>query len=121
MDWILKKIIEEQGRDRRIDRGKGIEWIDFDLDFADDIALLENSWAGMQTMTPVLEEEAKKFGLVINVAKTKIMTVGNWKTTGKIEVESKEIEECHEFCYLGSTITNDGGCDLWQEDFGTTG
>jgi len=22
-----------------------------------------------------------------------------------------EIEECHEFCDLGSTITNDGGCD----------
>jgi len=38
------------------------------------------------------------------------MTVGNWKTTGKIEVGSKEIKECHEFCYLGSTITNDEGC-----------
>jgi len=32
----------------------------------------------MQTMTSALEEEAKKFALVINVAKTKIMTVGNW-------------------------------------------
>jgi len=31
----------------------------------------------MQTMTSALEEEAKKFGLVNNVAKTKIMTVGN--------------------------------------------
>jgi len=74
----------------------GIEWIDWeklsDLDFADDIALLENSWEGMQTMTSALEEEAKKFGLVINVTKTKIMTVDICKTTGKIEVGSKEIE-----------------------------
>jgi len=94
----------------------GIEWIDgeklIDQDFADDIAVLENLRKGMQTMTSVLEEEAKKFGLVINVAKTKIMTIGNWKTTGEIKVGSKEIEECHEFCYLGSTITNDGGCDM---------
>jgi len=42
------------------------------LDFAGDIALLENSWEGMQTMTSALEKEAQKFGLVINVAKTKI-------------------------------------------------
>jgi len=38
-------------------------------------------------MTSALEEEAKKFGLVINVAKTKIMTVGNWKTTGKKKLD----------------------------------
>jgi len=71
----------------------------------------------MQTMTSALEEEAKKFGLFINVAKTKIMTVGNWKTTGTIKVGSKEIAEYHEFCYLGSTITNDGGSDrtFWYD------
>jgi len=62
-------------------------------------------------MTSALEEDAKKFGLGINVAKTKFMTVGNWKTIGKIKVVSKEINECYEFCYVGSTITNDGGCD----------
>jgi len=43
----------------------GIEWIDgeklSDLDFADDIALLENSWEEMQTTTSALEEEAKNF------------------------------------------------------------
>jgi len=36
------------------------------------------------------------------VAKTKIMTVGNWKTTGKIKVGSKEIDECHKFCILAA-------------------
>jgi len=89
MDWILKTSMKNR---------VGIEWIDgktlSDLDFADDIALFQNSWEGMQTMTSALEEEAKKFGLGIYVAKTKIMTVGNWKTTGKIKVGSKEIDEC---------------------------
>jgi len=79
MDWILKT--------SRKDRA-GIEWLDgekrSDLDFPDDIPLLEDSWEGMHTTTSALEEETKKFGLVNYVAKTKIMTMGNWKSTGKI-------------------------------------
>jgi len=64
----------------------------------------------MQTTTSAPEEgQAKKLELVINVAKTKVMTVCNWKSIGKIKVGSKEIEECHEFCYMGCTMTNDGG------------
>jgi len=61
----------------------------------------------MQTPTSALEE-VNKFKLVSNVAKAKVMTVGDWKSTGTINVGLMEIEECHEFCYLGSTITNDG-------------
>jgi hypothetical protein len=106
MDWILKTAMKERA---------GLEWVDggklSDLDFADDVALLHDSWEGMQTLTSSLEEVAKKFGLVINVVKTKIMTVGNWTSTVKIKVGSQEVEECQEFCYLGSTINNDGGCD----------
>ena len=49
--------------------GGGLDWIDgkqlSDLDFADDIVLLNSSWEGMQAMTQSLEEEARKFGLVI--------------------------------------------------------
>ena len=106
MDWVLKTAMKKQA---------GIEWVDgkklSDLDFADDIALLNESWDGMQTMTSALGSEAAKIGLVINVAKTKIMCIGNWTTTGKITIGTEEVEECREFCYLGSTINNDGGCD----------
>ena len=55
MDWVLKRSMEKQA---------GIKWIDgkdlSDLDFADDIVLLHDSWAGMQAMTSSLEEEAKR-------------------------------------------------------------
>jgi len=106
MDGILKTAMKDRA---------GIEWIDgeklSDLDFADNIALLEDSWEGMHTTTSALEEAAKKSGLVNNVAETKVMTVGNWKSTGKIKIGSKQIEKCQEFSYLDSTITNDGVCD----------
>ena len=55
----------------------GIGWADgtklADLDFADDIALLEVSAQNMQHFTSVLEEEASKVGLYINPDKCKVM------------------------------------------------
>jgi len=48
-----------------------------DVDFAADIVLLHDSWDGIQAMTSSLEDEATKIGLMMNVAKTKILTVGN--------------------------------------------
>ena len=102
MDWVLKTTMKKQA---------GIEWADgkrlSDLDFADDIALLHDSWDVMQSLMSALREEATKIGLVINVAKTKIMRIGNWTTTGKILIGPEEVEECGEFCYLDSTISND--------------
>jgi len=47
-----------------------------DLDFADDIALLEESVQNMQHFTSVLEEEASRVGLYISPDKRKV-TVSN--------------------------------------------
>jgi len=44
----------------------------------------------MRTTTSALEKEAKKFRLVINVVKTKVMTVGNGKSTGKIKLDQRK-------------------------------
>jgi len=65
-----ENINEGQGRDRmaRLGKAKMIS------PFADDIAIFEGTWEEMQTITLALEEEAKKFGLVINMAKTNVMT-----------------------------------------------
>jgi hypothetical protein len=41
----------------------------------------------------------------------KIMLVGDWTAAAKIRIGHEELEERDEFCYLGSTINNDGGCD----------
>ena len=57
----------------------GIEWHDttklFDLDFADDIALLSSSQNGMQQITSTLAEEAAKVYLRISCDKTKVMQI----------------------------------------------
>jgi len=61
-----ENIKEGQGKERIAIDGKKL-----DLDFADDIALLEDSWEGMQTTKQHWKlEEAQRFGLVINVANT---------------------------------------------------
>ena len=45
----------------------GIRWVNGDrlgdLNFADDIALLENSWKGMKELTDRTQKEAAEFGL----------------------------------------------------------
>ena len=106
IDWVFKTSMTKSA---------GISWFDgktlSDLDFADDIALLHDSWDGMQTITSSLKNEDKKVGLVIYVAKTKIMSMGNWVLSAKIHVGTEKLEECVEFCYPGSTINNDGGCN----------
>jgi len=47
-----------------------------DLDFADDIALLDVSLNGMQDLTSQVEDAAKLVGLRVNAEKTKMMTLG---------------------------------------------
>jgi len=39
------------------------------------------------------------------------VTVGSWSTWAKIKVGSVVLQDCEEFCYLGSTISQDGGCE----------
>ena len=48
-----------------------------DLDFADDIALLDVSVMGMQDLTSKVENAAKLVGLHVNAGKTKMMIMGN--------------------------------------------
>jgi hypothetical protein len=107
MDWILKKAV---------DAGScGLEWLDgnklADLAFADDIALLDDTWSGMQELTSSIEEEARKVGLYMNTGKTKLMKIGSFKETESIQVGGGQIENVEEFCYLGSVISRDGSCD----------
>jgi Reverse transcriptase (RNA-dependent DNA polymerase)/Endonuclease/Exonuclease/phosphatase family len=107
IDWVMRRGIDEKSR--------GIEWRGIerlaDLDFADDIALLEDSWKGMRELTGSVEREAGLVGLRINTSKTKVMKVGKWETSENIEVEGDVLEEVEDFCYLGSVIANNGSCD----------
>ena len=77
-----------------------------DLDFADDIALVDDSWSKMQLNTSVLQEEASKVGLLLNPDKCKVMTTSAWNDWSDIQVELVS-----DFCYLGSYISFHGNCE----------
>jgi hypothetical protein len=49
--------------------------------------------------------------LNINKVNTKIVAVGNWTILAKITVGNKVLQDCGEFCYSGSTTSQDGGCE----------
>ena len=57
-------------------------------------------------MTKV-KEESEKFGLKLNIQKTKIMASGPI-TSWEIDVET--VETVSDFIFLGSKITEDGDC-----------
>src|SRR5258706_81762 len=107
MDWIMRRATD--------DSKCGIAWTNegtlTDLDFADDIALLDETWTGMKKLTSKVEEVAEAIGLHINAQKTKLLTVGRWDSTETILVGGKPVEQVEEFCYLGSVITSDSSCD----------
>jgi len=58
-----------------------------DLDFADDIALIDDSWNSMQQTTSTLMKEANKVGLYINVDKCKLMTTSVWNDRCRMQVQ----------------------------------
>jgi len=107
IDWVMHKVIERSHA--------GIDWADgtklVDLDFADDIALLDESVQNVQHFTSVLEEEASRVGLYVNPDKCKVTVSNTWSGTADIHVQGSTVEVIDEFCYLGSYILHNGNCE----------
>ena len=54
-----------------------------------------------------VKEESEKFGLNLNIQKTKIMASG---PTTSWEIDGETVETVSDFIFLGSKITTDGDC-----------
>jgi hypothetical protein len=78
-----------------------------DLDYADDLALIGESLREAEVMTQRLAVEARKVGLEISRAKTKVMKVFD-DDPGLLMLDEEELESVEWFQYLGSTICADG-------------
>lgn len=74
-----------------------------DLDFADDIALLENSQTACQNQLSSTSKRSNEVGLKINYEKTQIITNQPSSNT-KITVDGQNIEIVENFKYLGSMM-----------------
>ena len=90
-----------------------------DTDYADDMALLDNTEEGLQETTDLLCKYSAYAGLKINAGKTKCMAVSKCasqrpycrKDTLDISVEGLPIEQVSNFTYLGAIISADGTID----------
>ena len=82
-----------------------------DLDYADDICLFSNNVHDLQEHINDLHTASLQLGLQINVKKTKFFT-NSWSsptTEPRLFVGKEEIENVHNFVYLGSCVPFDGG------------
>ena len=92
------------------------------LKYADDTTVMAESEEELKSLLMKVKEESKKFGLKLNIQKTKIMAscpITPW------EIDGETVETVSDFILLGSKITADGDCSheikmitLWKESYG---
>ena len=77
------------------------------LRYADDTTLMAESEEELKSLLMKVKEESEKFGLKLNIQKTKIMESGpitSWK------IDGETMETVHTLFGGGSKITADGDC-----------
>ena len=78
-----------------------------DLDYADDIALLERLTQLANQQLLKLSNEAKRVGLIINIEKTQFMAFNQPAGVASIiELDGKQLKEVPDFQYLGSRMAS---------------
>jgi len=80
------------------------------LRYADDIILLATSEAELQELVDRLDRVSRKYSLLINVDKTKVMASDGIGLACRILIQNEQLEQVDTFPYLGSLITDDGEC-----------
>ena len=86
-------------------------WQLSNLRYADDTTLLATSIDDLRTLLHKVKAESESNGLLLNVAKTKLMIIGDDKAIDPLFVDGKEVEKVTEFNFLGALISQDGGCN----------
>ena len=77
------------------------------LRYADDTTLMAESEEELKNVLMKMKEESEKFGLKLNIQKTKIMASGpitSW------QIDGETMETVRDFILGGSKITVDGDC-----------
>jgi hypothetical protein len=81
-----------------------------DLDFADDIVTFDETVQRAERVLQEISDVGEKYGLRINVGKTKVMLWG-FDDPVEIRLNGEIVEQTDEFCYLGSTVEVNGSCE----------
>ena len=110
IDWVMRNaeiddlgFITRKSQSRRIAEKKV-----GDLEYADDIGLLENTTENAQKQLDALSDVAKEVGLLINIDKTKVLAK-NINPTPEIMLDGTVLEVVNDFQYLGSWVKENLG------------
>ena len=101
MDFVLRNTGKAIG-------DHGIKWGGktlLDLDYADDLSILDESVSKMNEFLEVLRVQV---GLKINVKKTNSLRLGISEDE-KVTLGNEKIDQVGSFTYFGSIISKDGG------------
>ena len=77
------------------------------LRYADDTTLMAENEEELKSLLMKVKEESEKFGLKLNIQKTKIMASHH---TTSWEIDGETVETVSDFILGGSKITADGDC-----------
>ena len=83
------------------------------LRYADDTTLMAESKKELKSLLMKVKVESEKFGLKLNIQKTKIMAsspITSWW------IDGKTVETVTDIIFLGSKITADGDCSRKLKD-----
>jgi len=81
------------------------------LRFADDICLVATSNDDLQKLVDAVHTTSSRFGLTVSNSKTVVQSIGKDEQQTKIMLRNCQLEQCHEFVYLGGNTTQDASCD----------
>ena len=84
MDAMMRKVTEDGAGGLVV----GSERV-ADLDFADDVALLADSWVVMVAMVMKMEQVTQRFGINISARKSEVLFIG--RDEGDIRIEDLEL------------------------------
>ena len=81
-----------------------------DLDFADDICLINSTYEEMQEKTTVLNQQAAKIGLLIHKRRTETLRNLTFNNNNPVKLDNDELNEVDKFTCLGSIVTANRDC-----------
>ena len=103
MDFVLRSTERAMGDHRIKWGGKTL----LDLDYADDLSILDESVNKMNELLEVLRDQGAIKGLKINVKETKSLRL-RISEDENVTLGSKKIDQVDNFTYFGSIISKDG-------------
>ena len=93
--------------DKCIEGISGIRTL-LDLDYADDLSILDESVSKMNELLEVLRVQDSRIGLKINVRKTKSLRLGISEDE-RVKLGNEKVDQVDGFTYLGSITSKDVG------------